>query len=157
MKKIETLLSLEMGRKFDTPKKLNRSSKAVPAEIVQQLEDGTFSSEMLEDLGRSFPIFKYKTCVTIHGHWPEVIRERIGGYKNVIQNKNGSLEIRWSAIDQEKVSQLVEAVRIKRDWSYSEDSTGRSFYKARPVTKETIGQVRAELEPISKFKIKATI
>jgi len=48
MKTIETLLNIEMGQPFATPKKLNRSSKPIPPKIIQELESGKFTFEMIE-------------------------------------------------------------------------------------------------------------
>ena len=151
MKKIEELFNIDLGRKFDTPKKLNRSTSQVRSEIVNQLEEGNFTSEMIAELRKDYPIFYYRTCITIHGTWPEVERTRIGAYKNVIQNKNGSLEIRWSAIDNGKVHEIANGLRgTGSPWHYSENSNGRSFIIQKVITKETFQAVRAELEPIAR-------
>jgi len=159
MKTIETLLKLDARAKFDTPKKLNRSTKEIPRDIVEQLEDGKFTTEMIQDMteqsilqhGRNFPVYRYRTCITIHGVWPEVNRTRIGGYKNVHQNQNGSVEIFYSAIDKEKIDTIREQLRgTTSPFRYSENSTGREFAIYRTVTKETLPQVRAELEPIAR-------
>ena len=74
MKKIEELLNIDLGCKFDTPKKLNRSTSQVRSEIVDELEEGSFTSEMIAELRNDYPIFYYRTCITIHGFWPEVHR-----------------------------------------------------------------------------------
>ena len=57
MKKIEELLNIDLGRKFDTPKKLNRSTSQVRSEIVDELEAGSFTSEMIAELRKDYPIF----------------------------------------------------------------------------------------------------
>jgi len=93
VEKLETLLKLDTGN-FDTPKKLNRSDKPIPRSFVDQIEAAEIKSEMLETIQRSgFPVFRYKTCLTIHGLFDLEKLPRIGGYKNLIQNQNGSLEI----------------------------------------------------------------
>lgn len=151
MKKIETLLNIDTNGKFDTPKKLNRSSKAILPQTVEQLEDGIFTSEMIKELAKSYPVYRYRTCITVHGLWPEVERTRIGGYKNVHQNQNGSVEIYYSAIDKEKIDTIREQLRgTTSPFRYSENSTSREFAIYRTVTKETLPQVRAELEPIAR-------
>ena len=166
MKKIEELLNIDLGRKMDTPKKLNRSAKDIPAEVIDNLEAGKFTAEMIRDLaggqdgaglfgqqrGGGYPIFYYRTCITIHGNWPEISRERIGGYKNVIQNGNGSVEIRYSAIDTGKIKEIIKGLRAdrRRPWNYSENSNGRSFDLMEAVTRETLPAVRAKLEPIAR-------
>lgn len=123
MKKIETLLNIDTNAKFDTPKKLNRSSKAILPQTVEQLEDGIFTSEMIKELAKSYPVYRYRTCITVHGLWPEVERTRIGGYKNVHQNQNGSVEIYYSAIDKEKINRIREGLEgTGTAWRYSESS-----------------------------------
>lgn len=151
MKKIEELLNLDLGHKFDTPKKLNRSGKLILKEVVNQLEDGIFTAEMIQELAKKYPVFRYRTCITVHGDWPEIERTQIGGYKNVHQNQNGSVEIYYSAIDREKITRVVNVLRAQevRKWSYRESSTGREFYIQRAITRETLPQVSAELKPIA--------
>lgn len=156
MKKLEELLNLDLGCRFDTPKKLNRSSQEIPQTIVDSLEAGDFTAEAIQGLtgagAGKFPIFRYRTCITIHGRWPEVSRTRIGGYKNVHQNQNGSVEIYYSAIDRGKIKRVCNVLRAQQDrkWNYSENSVSRQFFIQRAVTRETLPQVRAELEPIGK-------
>lgn len=153
MKKIEELLNLDLGHKFDTPKKLNRSRKEIPADIIESLEAGNFTAEDIQTLSRKFPIFRYRTCITVHGSWPAVSITRIGGYKNVHQNQNGSVEIYYSAIDREKIKHIYNVIKAQgpaNPWRYSENSTSRNFYIQKPITRETLQQVRAELEPLGK-------
>jgi len=68
MQKIETLLKQNMGASFATPKKINRSSATVPHKIIEDLEAGKFTCEMIEELSKTFPIFRYQTQITIHGN-----------------------------------------------------------------------------------------
>ena len=174
MKKIEELLNIDMGRKFDTPKKLNRSTREVPQGIIDALEAGDFTSEQLQmfvsstgsdqtslpidGYANKLPLFYYRTCITLHGSWPEISRTRIGGYKNVIQNQNGSVEIRWSAIDAKKVHEIVRTLRkIDSPWGYSENSSTRAFYIQKPITAQNFEQVRAELEPLAKKAVELPI
>lgn len=152
MKKIEELLNLDLGHKFDTPKKLNRSRKEIPTDIIESLEAGNFTAEDIQALSRKFPVYRYRTCITAHGDWPAVSITRIGGYKNVHQNQNGSVEIYYSAIDREKIKHVYNVIKAQgpaNPWSYSESSTGREFYIQRAITRETLPQVSAELKPIA--------
>ncbi len=84
---------------FDTPKKLNRSNNVIQTSYIDKIEGGEITSTDILEISKIVPVFTYKTCLTIHGNLPEIERTRIGGYKNIIQNGNGSLEIRYSAID----------------------------------------------------------
>lgn len=116
---------------FATPKKLNRSAKVIPAHYIDQIEDGRVTSPMLNEIGGIVPVFTYKTCITIHGNLPEISISRIGGYKNVIQNKNGSLEIRYSAIDHEQKKTIADMLH-GTEWKSQENShNGISFLKSK--------------------------
>ena len=142
MKKIETLLKLELNCKFDTPKKLNRATANIPATIIEQLEGGLFTCEMLNELKKDFPIFFYRTCLTIHGNWGDIERTYIGGYKHIHQNGNGSIEVFYPAIDKAKIIKIREmlfsAMGYNCEFHYRENSTARTFQKREPVTKETL-------------------
>lgn len=158
MKKIEELLNIDLGRKFDTPKKLNRSTKKIPESIVSEIEAGKMTAEMLQKLSGNFAIFYYRSCVTIHGNWPEISIERIGRYKNVIQNQNGSLEIRWSAIDAEKVNRIADGLKGTGSKFYLvSNSTDRLFRWTEVVTKETLSSIRAKMEPVAQKLAKLPI
>ena len=116
----------ELGE-FDTPKKLNRSTKKIPQSIIDQLEGGKVTFEMIQELKGQFPIFLYKSCLTIHGEWGDIKRSRIV-YKNIIQNQNGSLEVLWSAIDLEafkKVGNMLYHVRDAMAFNYRRNLTSK--------------------------------
>jgi len=129
---------------------LNRSGKLIPNNIVQELEEGKFTSEMIDELAGTYPVYRYRTCITIHGNWPQIEREKIGGYKNIHQNQNGSLEVYYSAIDQNKLHHICKSIRGISKFGYTQSSTGREFYIQAPVSKETLPEVRAKFEPIAK-------
>lgn len=105
--KEQVFLNIYSG-KFDTPKRLNRSAKKVPTLIIDSIEGGKITSQQIKELAQTLPIFVYKTCLTIHGNFPEIERQRIGYYKNIIQNNNGSLEIRYNAIDYNLKNEIEE-------------------------------------------------
>jgi hypothetical protein len=112
---------------FDTPKKLNRSTLLVPDNILEAINTGTFGSTDLKKLGSLLPVFVYKTCVTIHGNIPPIQVSRIGMYKNVIQNKNGSLELRYSAIDH-AIKKEIKSHLNGSNWRTNEDSTHGIYF-----------------------------
>jgi hypothetical protein len=130
---------------FDTPKKLNRSTKPIPVNIIESLENGEFTYESIQDLSVDYPIYRYKTCLTIHGDWGTVKRNRIGGYKNIHQNGNGSLEVRWNAIDSNKFKEMNEMFKLApnhKKFNFILDSQNRLYrmYKSLDTTniKESI-------------------
>lgn len=145
MKKLETIIKNTIGR-IDTPKKLNRSTKTVPQELVDKIEDGNLDHETLKALTKNYPTFWYQTCLTIHGNWPEVAIKRIGGYRNIIQNKNGSLEVRWTAIDTERKKNIHDLLYLlKSKYHLKTDSQGSTVSRSTMVTKETFEAKKAEM------------
>lgn len=94
---------------FDNKHKLNVSLKKVPESIINQINDG-ITSETLFDLQRQYPIFVYKTQVTIHGIFENSIDSYQYGYKNLIVNKNKSLGIKYNAIDECKRQKIKESL-----------------------------------------------
>lgn len=140
---------------FDTPKKLNRSSENVPSAFIEKIEAGEASSADIKELQKTLPIFTYQSCLTIHGNLPQIGRTRIGGYKNVIQNKNGSLEIRWSAIDYQAKKEIRNYLRFADMWNAQENSTnGIYFEKSERVNsiheaRELLAKRRAEAEKMN--------
>jgi len=114
---------------FDTPKKLNRSSKQIPQIYIDSIEGGQATSDTIGKLSDIVPIYIYKTCITIHGNFPEIQIQRIGVYKNIIQNGNGSIEIRYSAIDYTAKKEI--ASYLNNGWRADQNSsTGVYFQKS---------------------------
>lgn len=73
---------------------------------AEEIEAGV-TSERLDTIG--VPVFRYQTCFTIHGELPDVKDwKRIGGYKAISQNKNGTIGVRYIAIDAEKKKLITE-------------------------------------------------
>jgi len=122
--------------KFDTPKKLNRSNKNVPSEFIDSIESGNVTSHDIKLIEKLFPVFTYKSCITIHGNMPDINRTYIGGYKNIIQNANGSVEIRWSAIDYKAKNEIQKYFRFSDTWKAYENSTN-GIYFAKTLRTET--------------------
>lgn len=118
---------------FDTPKKINRSAQSIPQETIDKIESGIIESADINFLKNKYPVFTYKTCLTIHGNFPEICRNRIGGYKNILQNKNGSLEIRYSAIDYQKRKDIKNYLGYKNEWNTKENSTDGIFFEKSKV------------------------
>lgn len=123
----KTFFSIYSGE-FDTRKGLNRSTNKIPSEIVEKIENSDITSADIKELAKEFPIFVYKTCITIHGDFPVIEKQRIGGYKNIIQNGNGSLEIRYNAIDYVKKQKIAEYIYPEFRWN--RNSTSDFFYKS---------------------------
>lgn len=142
VKDIKNLFSRDSG--FDTPKKINRSNEIVPKEFLDKIEDGI----TIEDLESSnLPIFKYRTQITIHGLFDELTISRIGGYKNIFQNKNKSIGIKWNAIDYDKKRTIYDALRTL-GYSIRKTSNEYSATKSILYNKENFLKLKEEYEKI---------
>lgn len=102
--------------------KLNTCNKVVGQELLDKIEDGC-SLETLEHVAKGFDIFKYRTQITIHGLFPELSTRCIGRYVNIVQNKNKSVGIRYSAIDHDKKERLYKLICDCTEYRITENST----------------------------------
>lgn len=98
----------------------NTSSDTVNI-TAEELEHGV-SLETLETVNT--PVYRYQTQITIHGIVPDFNpRSRPGGYKSLIANKNGTLGVRYSAIDAEKKRLITKVLRESKDFFVQQFST----------------------------------
>jgi hypothetical protein len=94
MKKIETLFTSDS---YDKKNITNKSNVVISHEMLNKIETDGATYEILQELGT--PVFKYWTQITIHGLFPELHKNWINGYKNLFQNKNLSIGVKYQAID----------------------------------------------------------
>ena len=118
--KIEKVFDAES--EYASKHKLNTCNKVVSQELLDKIEDGC-SLETLEEVAKGFDIFKYRTQITIHGLFPELSTRCIGRYVNIVQNKNKSVGIRYSAIDHEKKERLYKLICDCTEYRITENST----------------------------------
>ena len=126
MKKQETIFSENSFT--DSRKKVNRLDKTVPRKYLDQIEEGVTLEQLNEMQKDGYPIFKYATQITIHGKFPEMGNHYIHGYKNLIQNKNKSVGIKYNAIDEDKRQFIAERL-VPLGFRYHRDSSDISFEK----------------------------
>lgn len=113
--------------------KARRVSNVAPDKLANvtanQLEDG-MTLEAIEAL--SVPTFAYQTQITIHGKLPAFNEAaRPGGYKAVFLNGNGSVGVRYSAIDADKKALIERAARVSESgWHTARNSTGFEVSKS---------------------------
>lgn len=135
---IETIMSIPQN--WDSKHKHNASSKNIPLSIANTINEGELSIEELEKLiGADFPIYRYKTQITIHGIFPDM-RGRVHGYKWLTRNKNLSLGVKWGAIDEAKREEMSQPLKIALGLRYHRDSNNQSFEILKRTTKETYEQ-----------------
>lgn len=120
-KEVLERIGVEEDEKARRVRNVSRATARITAE---EIESG-ITLERLTDIG--VPVFKYSTQVTIHGRVPDFSPDsRPGGYKSIFANANGTLGVRYVAIDANKKSQIVDAARLASDrkWSTHYNSTG---------------------------------
>lgn len=122
--KTEELFESFHCRKDDKARRvLNVAPDATANISAEALEKGV-SIEALSSIG--VPVFCYQTQVTIHGKLPDFSPEaRPGGYKALFRNANGSIGVRYSAIDGAKKALICRAIEARRGrWAASMRSDG---------------------------------
>lgn len=73
MKVIESLFETGV---YDSKNILNKSDKVISQSVLENIESEGITSEILDTLG--VPVFKYKTQITIHGLFPELMVNYLG-------------------------------------------------------------------------------
>jgi hypothetical protein len=87
---------------------LNRSEKTIEQNTLDEIESQGVTCERLESLG--VPVFYYKTQITIHGLFPELINQYLTGYKSIFQNQNKSIGVKYIAVDYLKKELVYKTV-----------------------------------------------
>lgn len=126
---------------------LNTSKKQ--ANITAEEIEAGITSERLETIG--VPVYRYATCCTIHGILPDFNpNKRIGGYKALSQNQNGTLGLRYIAIDNAKKKTIQQRLHYGvAKYRATLSSTGFSISKCfGDYTAENLETAKAELEKL---------
>lgn len=132
MKAIETFFE---STNFDHKNITNKSNVVLTESNIETLENEGATYELLETL--NVPVFKYRTQITIHGLFPTLSNHYIGGYKNLFQNKNLSIGVKYNAIDRMKKERIFNAIKgflnvdgvFENKWLVANNSTEYNIYK----------------------------
>lgn len=89
----------------------NLSSKV--ADITADEIEAGITIERLESI--NVPVMQYQTQITIHGTLPDIKKVAVCGYQSVIQNKNGSVGVKYLAIDGAKKQLILQVARRAKD------------------------------------------
>lgn len=111
-------------RRDDKARRVANVAPDTVAEITaEELENGV-TLERLDSL--NVPVLRYSTQVTIHGKLPAFdVSARPGGYRAVFLNGNGSVGVRFSAIDAEKKELIARVARVSGSgWFTHRNSAG---------------------------------
>ena len=134
--KQEKILSMICGE-TDTKarRRINTAINTKANITAKEIENGV-SLERLENI--NVPVYRYGGQITIHGKLPDVVNDYCFGYKSLFKNANGSIGVKYIAIDAEKKDILSKIQRIgKNIMRYSKDSQGVELCKVfNPDEKE---------------------
>lgn len=102
---------------------LNCAPDTVAEITAEELEEG-ITLERLDSL--NVPALRYSTQITIHGRIADFNEgARPGGYKAIFRNGNGSVGVRYAAIDAEKKRALARCAKVSQSgWHTSANSSG---------------------------------
>lgn len=142
MKLSETFESIRVCDDDKARRVLNVSQSRATI-TADEIESGV-TIERLASIG--VPVFRYSTQVTIHGVIPDFNPEsRPMGYKAIFRNQNGSLGVKYVAVDGAKKALIVQAARLAkgRQFSASVNSTGLELVFATGDKESAIAAFRA--------------
>lgn len=146
MSKIENKsVVMDWQGKVDKKHKLNVCKKEVSTELLTDINAG-ITIEKLDKLKIDYklPIFKYATQITIHGIFSELNFNYINGYKNIFQNKNKSIGVKWNAIDAEKRIRIAKRLKHK-EIRYSSNSSEHFFSQMKYINDKNAESVLEDL------------
>lgn len=133
----EAIFAAKAAREYATAKKSNHSTAPIPQVIVDEVERGEPTLEMIQTLAHGHPIYVYQTCLTVHGAWPKVQQQYAFGYKHLRQNQNGSMEILWPAVDGTKKREVARALKaVGSKLFYEANSSSTRFVENVAIATE---------------------
>lgn len=107
-----------------------------------EIEDGV-TIERLEGIG--VPVFRYNTQITIHGRLPGFSAEaRPAGFKAVFKNENGTVGVKYVAVDGAKKQTIRNASHYgTRGWTAHINSEGLTLSRHFETREECIAAYQA--------------
>lgn len=149
MKVTEQLFELA---NYDSKNITNKGHKSISQADLDKIESEGVTLEFLQSL--KVPVFKYRTQMTIHGYFPELQNNYIGGYKNIFQNKNKSIGVKWQAVDFEKKTRIYKAIKdFCPGWFIRHNSTEFLIEKTSPPLSRAEVKAFVETEKAQMAKI----
>jgi hypothetical protein len=132
MKNIETFFELA---NYDSKNITNKGNKTISQEALNKIETEGVTLEFLQ--GLNVPVYKYRTQITIHGLFPELQHNYLGGYKNLFQNKNLSIGVKWQAVDYKKKESIYRAITgYLPGWRKQHNSADFFIYKTSDIFRD---------------------
>ncbi len=143
----EQLFSIE--GECDKKNKLLKSDARLTEDEVNRLDSGNLTLEDLDGLfAKKAKIFRYRTQITIHAVFPREVAGRVNGYAYLTNNGNGSVGVRYGAIDEVKRRRLARFLHYE-GFLYVRDSSRHAF-----VINKAFSQREDAIEYIAEMKSK---
>lgn len=140
----EYLTEIEvLQRDSKARRRINTSQHNKVNITLKELNDG-ISIEAIEAIDAQVYIYGHQ--ITIHGMFNDIPQGslRAAGYKSLIKNQNGSLGVKWIAIDGGKKRKLIDIYYVgNREWQTYRDSQGFYFYKRITDRQEAITAMKS--------------
>lgn len=149
MKQIEKFFSLETP--CDKKHRANTCNNPVPHEYLSAIENGCSIEKLEEMMCKKFDVFKYTTQITIHGVFPTLTNNRVGSYVNLVQNKNKSIGVKYTAIDHDKKERLFDMLTNVSDWHSYENSSRYCIYKSKQLPMDFENHREEILETVKRY------
>lgn len=111
-------------KKDDKARRVLNVAPDKPANVTADALENGMTLEALQGIG--VPVLRYSTQITIHGLIPAFNdTKRVGGYRNLIRNGNGSVGVKYGAIDAAKKDLIARSARATGGkWHPFTDSSG---------------------------------
>ena len=142
METVETLFKSKTN--IDNKAILNKLNRKIDQSILDRIEAGVTIEDLDKMNKTGIPILKYNTQITIHGLFNELENNYIFGYKNIFQNKNKSIGVKYNAIDENKRQRIAERLKCI-GFSYTRNSQETGFHIVRRIDQDNFEQVKSEL------------
>lgn len=121
----------------DRKNKLLKSDARLSEQEIGRLDSGELSIEDLDTLlSKNVKIFKYRTQITIHADFPREVENRVNGYAYLVNNKNGSVGVRYGAIDEGKRNRIARYLSYE-GFRYDKNSTRHDFVISKAFFERT--------------------
>ena len=120
-------------------------STAVANIAAEEIQRDGVTLERLATIG--VPVYRYKTQVTIHGVLPDIgFKGVVHGYKCLVENENGSLGVRYCAIDAGKKAALQNILQLARPeckWSVHITSSETTISRFTSTKEECLAALQS--------------
>jgi len=124
----EVLEKANIVRDIKARRVLNTAPEQDSGITLDEIQKG-ITIERLQSL--EVPVYVYGGQVTIHGTFKDDVKDlRVAGYKSVFYNHNGSLGVKYAAIDGDKKLRLEKLSRLQTIWSVNINSQGCQAYRS---------------------------